>query len=284
MGNGSYRPPAFIIGLVNRKRAQHNTMLLITAVLAAIALLIGAYALLNQPHSNSVFYSLSKNVIESGRPGREPAPPPGAGEPVGRGIARMGSSLNLLRANPIIIREGIAASIEIDTSSMRDDVFGTALEYPPEEPTGSGLSLASETYGGTGSARYDHTLPWRAMWEWTERSAQIIIPPDTNPAYMRPMASLRYPRKADGINGWVSLRFKIGKNGVYDIEILSEDPPNCDFGASVKSYIENCSVWPARVGGEVVVTEVKATFHVCLNCQGEVRSSGMLVFSEPRGF
>jgi hypothetical protein len=119
------------------------------------------------------------------------------------------------------------------------------------------------------------------MWEWTEQSARIITPLDTTPAYMKPTTRLRHPRKAAGIDGWVALRFKIGKSGVYNIEILAEEPPGYGFGATVRSYLENCYVWPATIGGKPIVTEVQAAIRMCPTCRPEASTSGNLVFHEP---
>lgn len=281
-----YKPPAFIAGLVRRKQAQHKNMLIIMATTYAIALLIGAYAVFNQPDTTQVFFSALGNEPEYSSFSHPSGAPPEPRGSTDLNAARVISSTKLLRANPIIVRDGMMspASIEIVTPSMGDFAWTGESDLMPGVPDGSDLSFASDLYGNGTAAGGDASLPGRAMWEWTERSAQIIIPPRITPAYMKPMTRLRHPRKAAGIDGWVALRFKIGKSGVYDFEILAEDPPGLGFGAAVKSYIDNCYIWPATVGGEVIVTEVQATFLVCLNCEAEVKTRGQLVFHEQKSY
>lgn len=279
-----YRPPAFIDGLVRRKQAQHRNMLIILATTYTVALLIGAYAIFAPTDKTGSFYSAFGNVTDFSSLSQAGRALPDAGDLANRKSGRTINSINLLRTNPSIVRDGWTAPKQVEVAVPDAGVFGWANEADliPGDPNGSGLVFASESYDSEAAvASCDTSLPKPAMWEWTERSARIIKPPDTTPAYMKPTTRLRHPRKAAGINGWVALRFKIGKNGVFDLEILAEDPPGYGFGATVRSYLENCYVWPAITGGKPIVTEVQAAIRMCPTCRPEAKTSGNLVFHEP---
>jgi hypothetical protein len=277
-----YKPPAFIAGLVRRKQAQHKNMLIIMAATYVIALLIGAYAIFTPADKTGVFYAAIGNGPEYGSFSQAPGMPPNAGGLTERRTVSAVTSTNLLRTNPTIVRDETTAPacIEIATLDAGDFGWANEIDLMPGVPGGSDLVFASDSYGDNMPAGGDTSLPGRAMWEWTERTARIIIPPDTTPAHMKPTTQLRHPRKAVGIDGWVVLRFKISERGLYDLEILVEDPPGLGFGAAVQTYFDNCYVWPATVGGRPVVTDVRATFRVCIGCATEAKTSGNLVFHQ----